>query len=1194
MDLQRASAGSGKTFRLARTFIRDFLTCHRDLPASSARPGEKVYEGRVRRYVLLQPDEVVGSHTRILAITFTNKATNEMKERIVEKLADLARGHRLRKNDDGTFRKAEYMEFFIKETVTAYGTPPSKEQVMATAKAGLEELLFNYTDFNVSTIDAFFQQILRTFAYELDLSDSLEIELDSDYITSVGVDRTVKSANRPSDPMHLRAAGWIRSLIALQQERGAGWNIMGGSGSVADNLRVLAGQVSAESFRPKLDRLREYFRSENWNGTGISGFECFNIYFKEADRFYRNRYRDAFRKLRGLIDSYGAMVSSGELEEKRLQSGVTGVVRSLDIRDAEAPLKLPDTKRYQLLMDPGASASDVFKKISGQEESVEKGARIVISIARAGAEFVRLRLIAADILDRLFFVGLLGMISDNAERFREENNLLPLSDTTTILSRIVGSKDDAPFIFERLGTLLRHFMIDEFQDTSIQQWKVMRPLVEGTESEGYDNLIIGDAKQSIYRFRDAEPELIISGVEKDFPFTNARSPEIRNTNYRSSRTVVEFSNRLFRRFSDRMDAHIRETALSGATQRHSPAPIYAGLEQVAEKADKEGYVEMTFGKSKEYIEGLGAMIQGLLDEGWQQKDIAVLCDRNPECREVVAAILRYNSMNPGSRIELISDEALAVKDSDAVKMVLAVLALVADGNLFAPRPESDGKSGSDGTKGKCLPRSRDYYSPEALEMFVAMQVESGNASSAADVDGAAMGEVVPAAKIDAMLASMPAISLPALVDAAVAVFVPEKLRESDSAYLLAFQDCVVDFCERYPADPASFLKWWGESGGKVTVAVPKGTDAVTVMTVHKSKGLEFGVVIIPKATWPIDISRRDLEMIWVEPDAEACTRPALMPPFVPVKVGTVAHELLHTPYAAEYAGELDRSRIDKLNEAYVAFTRPKGELYVNAELSKSAKDKLDKEGLGSQVSLAAWLYILVGDLAAACPESCFMTDSIFHMGTRGVAVKDFVSEKEEEKPDETIGNYYVNAPMPRLRTEADRNPDGSPGGEDPDPRSYGLLLHAVMAGMRDAADLERSIRKLRVRGVLTEDVAEKIRGRIGQALRLPGVDEWFLPGVRVVSERWILTDPSARLLEDDRMRCRPDRVVDTGPEIVVIDFKTGNDSPKKNHEDQVRGYMRMFAARCSALGLERNVRGFLLYIPADGTLPPHIVEVTDN
>lgn len=1179
MELQRASAGSGKTFHLAKTFIRDFLTTHTDIDAGVAtlHPDDKVWEGTVRRYVLREPAEIREAHSHILAITFTNKATNEMKERIVDKLADLARGHRLTKNADGTFKEAEYMDFFLTRTVTAGNMPPTRGQVMATAEAALAELLNNYSDFNISTIDSFFQQILRTFAYELDLNDNLEIELDSDYLTSVGVDMTLRSANRPSDPDHTKAKEWLKQLIAICQGEAAKWDILSSKGTRESGLHKelirLTANAGRESFRDRLKELRQYFRSPDWNGTSLPGAECFRRYYSQASAYYTAARRDARQKCDEAVSRLDTLMALHPEAASEIASAALTVVGAFRCSSPpDACPEPPHSQMYQKLSSPQADADVAFKS-KPKSEAADRQAigNAIIDVVRNGNSLIDACLIATDVMKHLFFVGLLGLISDNMERFRESNNLLPLADTNGLLHKIVESQADAPFIFERLGALVNHFMIDEFQDTSTQQWEVMRPLVANAESQGFDNLIIGDAKQSIYRFRNAEPELISTGIEADFPCTNARSNPTPNTNWRSSSTVVEFNNELFTRLAADMDASISATSRPDL-HRRSPAGIYRNVRQKAHHAGCKGYVQVTFGKAKEYVASLGQMIEALIEDGWAQRDIAVLCDTNSECHDIIDSLLAYNRTAPSTPIEIVSEEALSVSESRAVKMILAVLTIVSRGNL--PDNES-----SDGSMPR-LPR-------EAMEMYAAVRIGSGPATIVTEIDGAQMTDIVSAGHIDEMIASMPAISLPALVDAIVSdtTLIPGSLRVTDAAYIAAFQDCVIDFCERYPADPASFLKWWAESGHKVNVAAPEGDNAVTVMTIHKSKGLEFGCVIVPKASWDIDIGKRQQELMWVAPDPAVCSDPRIMPPVVPVNVGTAAHELLRTPYAAAYIEEYDRSRIDRLNEAYVAFTRAGGELYINAEVSTTAAKELAKGKPFSSASLGIMLYRQLLAMSQADPDRYSFDGTTFTAGTRGAAPASGIfssrghgdDEGGDSAPDATIREYYVNSPMPKLRSVAGDDTQGAVDDSHPTPRDYGNLLHAIMSGITTPADIDRSIMRLRVRGLLTSELALRCRRRIMQAVTLPEAAEWFAPGLKVMPERAIM--------RGNGQTSRPDRVIDTGDRIIVIDYKTGMPSVPAGHFAQVRRYMELWQGVCRAAGMERAVEGHLLYIPADDTLP---------
>ena len=1178
IELQRVSAGSGKTFHLAKIFIRDFLCYHADLPDSKARDGEKTWEGKVRRYVLRQPDEMYEAHSHILAITFTNKATNEMKQRIVEKLADLARGHRLERSDDGEFKPAEYMDFFLTSTVTADGIPPSPEQVMATAAAGLEELLFGYSDFNVSTIDSFFQQLLRTFAYELDLNDTLELELDNGYLASVGIDMTLRSVNNPSDRNHEHAKKWLVRLMEKAQEKGNRWNFLTPSSSTngfRTELSAVVKEITSEKLHESFDELRRYFQSPDWNGTGMSGIRCFYRYYRETGDYYREKKERAFRELQPIIARFDSLLSQLEGTPPNFVKGVDGLVKNSRFAAENKKFELP---KSDLVRDLASETSeDVSLFTSKSTVAPDMKLLFLETLSEMASALVvarRLSRIEKNMMGNLYYVGLLGMVAENIETFRDTNNLLPLSDTNSILRKIVGSEQDAPFIFERLGTLLHHFLIDEFQDTSQSQWTIMSPLLESTNSDNYDNLIIGDAKQSIYRFREAEPELITSGVTDRFPDTNSRMELMSNRNWRSSRTVVEFNNALFHRFATEIDADIDD---SDGYLRRSPLSVYGDVAQQVHHAGKEGYVEVSFKNSDEYLKGLGKMVNDLLDEGWNQRDIAILCDTNDECRDVIQSLMAYNRTSEGRKIEIVSEEALSVKDSTAVKIILAVLSIVADG-----LPQSDPALDHETTW------SREEISPHTLEVYAAMQLASGNISDLGQLHSAGMRSMISPERVDAMLRTMPAISLTAIVDAIVASpdFMPRELRISEAAYIAAFQDAVIDFSDRYPADPASFIEWWKGVGHKINIAAPEGADAVTVMTVHKSKGLEYGVVIVPKAEWDIDISHRGKVLMWVKPDPSTCSDPRIMPPVVPVSVGTAMHEMVYTPYAQEYLEEFDRSRLDKLNQAYVAFTRAAGELYINCSLSATTRKNLDKGKSVSGVSLAIYMYRLLRQLAEELPGADF-DDDTFVYGTRGMALQNFRSAPPATRDADLIREYYVNTPMPRINAKVDEDDSsGHIGVDEPAPREYGLQLHSVMCGMRHADDLERSILTLSTRGLLSRETAERIRRRVTEALSIPEVRGWFADGLRVINER--------PLMRGGAGTARADRVVDTGDTLIVIDYKTGDDTHPNRYHRQLREYMYRYHLVYKAAGQPRTIVGRLLFLPSDDSKLCHVEPVPFN
>ena len=1169
IELQRVSAGAGKTYHLAKIFIRDLLTYHRDIEASKATPNDKAWEGKVRRYVLRDPGEIFDAHSHILAITFTNKATNEMKVRIVEKLSDLARGHRLSiDKKTGKFEEAEYMGFFLKTILTKEGLPPTEGQITATAKAALSELLYNYTDFNVSTIDSFFQQLLRTFAYELDLSDNLELELDNEYLANIGIDMTMKSADTPSDIHYQSAKKWIKQMMSYCQERDTRWNIFIKDSSVLKELANIVKEVTGQKRANEFNELLKYLKSNNWKDTGLSGIQCFDLYYEQIKKYYQPLLKESFLKVRKAMDKYDGLISSYGNLDSEYAKGVSGVISSGRVANEYSAIKAPETVMFKKALESQGEVSMFFKSTCKLDPEIrQEVGQSILEIARAVGPASDLYALERNIVGRLYLIGLLGLITDNMETFRKSNNMLPLSDTSSILHKIVQSGEDAPFVFERLGAMLRHFLIDEFQDTSDSQWEVVSPLIQNTDSEEYDNLIIGDAKQSIYRFRDAEPELITTGVETMFPHTNKRSEEIDNINWRSSRTVVDFNNTFFPLLAAEVDREIPDN--SEVLRRRSTDYYRNAAQQIRHK--NEGYVRVTFGKSDDYIKDIGSMIQSLLDDGWHQRDIAVLCDKNDICHSVINSIMEFNRISSGPKIEVISEEALSVKDSTAVKIILAILSLVAEGN----------SEENDSTESR-----RSLWNPEVLEMFAAVEMASGKLTSVTGVRNEGMKAAITSSDVDELIRDMPAISLSALVDAIVGneKFINPDLRAAEAAYISAFHDAVIGFCDRYPSDPSSFLTWWKEAGKKVTIAAPEGTDAVTVMTIHKSKGLEFGVVIIPKASWKIEISHRNSRSLWVKPDPKFCENPDIMPPLVPIGVGSNRHEMGLTPFAEAYFEEYDRSRIDKLNQAYVAFTRAKGELYINCEIGKTTLKSLAAGKDVKSDSLAVYTYKILREMSLSNPEYHLVND-IFTSGTRAESLKSgkFSAPEPDVSDRIPIEDYYVKAPVPRLHADASDDTEGKPGIEKTAPRDYGLALHAVMCGIMTESDVEKSILRLKVKGLLTEWEAEKCRRKIMEAMAIPEVKEWFSDKVKVINERTILYGEEAR---------RPDRVVDNGRRIVIIDYKTGKEDKTEEYFSQIRQYMALYQRICAESGEEREITGRLLYLPADSERSCHVVNVT--
>lgn len=934
MLLQRASAGSGKTHKLAKTYIRLFISA-RDMESG--------------RYILRSPEELRDKHSHILGVTFTNKATNEMKSRIVERLAALAVTHPEPGLEPAGYRFPAYLLDFTGEgegltdtddiIYSQTGQPASRREITISCRKALNVLLNDYGHFNISTIDTFFQSILRTLAYELRLNDNYHVELNDEYLAQVGVDETLLSM-KGEDEHSGYVREWTQEIIHERLERGESWNpfVKGAySSGIYNDLLSLAKKMSLENFKLAIESTGEYFSQPE-------RFRRFMTAVRRAASATSALRRDCLEAIseleRGLTRMFGTDW------KEMCQRGVETSLAKL--RYSKASLSLSALKISNKILAHGTLAP---QEASGKDVPFKKGTpaagnpEAMALIAAVGDAAIRWDESAAywgAVTSRLHYMGMLHDIRRNIDLFREENNIIPLSETNDILRGIIAGGEN-PFIYERIGTRLHHYLLDEFQDTSVMQWENLRPLLQESEGNGFDNLIIGDAKQSIYRFRNAEPELINSTVENEIAGTRVLPDSLTpgsaeyaavNTNWRSSMQVVDFNNSLFLHLSSVLAAEIPAIAR-----------LYSNVVQEIRHKQMPGYVTLTFrapandkGKADPWA-NLGGQIDELRSRGYRLRDIAVLVNRNKEGQQAIASLMDYNRRMAASDtdwkpIEIISEESLKIGESVAVKVILSVLGLISGSYTYPDEDEGTNEGAESGRprKHRLLTRHEltqmvaNYHffrarNPEA-DTFTALQTDAH--------------ELVPKYDIEQMLEQMPAVTLPALVEEIAARFVSEEMSAGQCAYIAALQDAVMEYCENYPSDISSFLNWWAENGDKLTIAAPEGTDALQIMTIHKSKGLEFEVVLIPKADWLLAPEKEENEIIWVKhtPRDLQLEDEADVPPLLPVTPDGDFMNHPDSPFYPYYKEYADRCATDQINKTYVAFTRAVRELHICAPVPK--------------------------------------------------------------------------------------------------------------------------------------------------------------------------------------------------------------------------------------------------------------------
>ncbi len=1044
-----------------------------------------------------------------------------MRERIILRLADLA--------SDKPAAEVDYLAYFMSELGATEG------EVRAACRTALSALLTNYSDFQVSTIDSFFQSVLRTFAYESDLNGNYEVELDSDYLHQVGIDSVLSQVNtlKPDPEVQF----WLRKLMD-EWKSSSGWNVFqkqgrpGSQDTLYGVLLNLAKTLDSEAYKRVRRRMKAYFAKN----------PDFGDTYRAWEEALTRKPREAFQAMKEATEEWEAYVGSHPglpfvkrlAVEKHIACCKAATWRGW--KDSKSTFSFDTEKKRQCVEgDPDSEANRkgmaMYRAVTEWKKALEDPGYRLWKLYSG----------------KMSLLGLLNAIERRVGDYLKINNLVELGETNMLLRRVIGN-DLAPFIYERLGNSIDHFLIDEFQDTSRLQWKNLRPLLYESESRDCDNLIIGDAKQSIYRFRNADINLITRDVPAEFSDREELGAEPEhNTNHRSSRRIVEFNNSFFKALTAIIDEDQNLGSMLEDLYFNTVQPPGAG-----KKIDRGGYVEIRFVSDADRQEApphfaeIPHLVASLIERGYRQSDIALLVTSNENGKQLIHEFMAYNAaLPPGATpINFISEQSLLISESEAVKSVIGTLEMIRAGmKPVSAETESSQMRRTALEAGAAYRHYCTLHPGEAPEERLHTFLRKG-------AEGTSLTE---------MLGQMQSVTLPAIVDSILATNVNPALLVSDVPYISAFMDLVLDYCERYPADVASFLDWWEKRGQKQSINSPDGTEAVQVMTIHKSKGLEFKCVIMPYVSSSLQLARSTgkNEVLWVTPALKGFDSLPPLPPRVPVAVAEAAAVEAHR----EEATAAQRSKlIDNLNTLYVGFTRAVHELYVFAAGNTAkrilAAVPLINEGLGIDHTLP--------------PESIDVHeegDDVWY--STGTPTLPYRAEEKAETATEENGilpleAYSVNAGAPSLAFREADLPETDE--EDPDPRSIGNLKHLVLESIRTAEDLDRSVKRLVIAGRLSEVQSGEILTDLREALAEPESREWFAPGLRVITER--------PLIRRGQKMLRPDRVVvDAAGNAIVIDYKFGSE-PRSAYVRQVKHYVELLRQS----GLYRTVTGRIWYV----------------
>lgn len=1072
LTIYKASAGSGKTFTLSVEYIK----------------------------LLIKDPQ---SYRSTLAVTFTNKATEEMKLRILSQLYGI---WKLLPDSKSYIDK-------IKEDLDV-----TEEYMSERAGIALHNIVHNYSYFRIETIDSFFQSVLRNLARELDLTANLRIELNDYQIERNAVDELINSLDENSELLT-----WIMEYIRENMDDDKDWNVIG-------NIKRFGENIFREYYKTNSKKLNERLLEEG--------------FFKQYTTKLRQMRNEAEVEMQNEAAQFFDALNHNGIEIDDLNNGKNGPAGYFIKIKKGIYNNTIVTKRLQKVLDEGSESSWVKQKSSKEtQDIVRELANSTLPPLVHHAEDVRQKNwyiygSAVLTLRHLNQLRLLNSIENKVRMMNVEQNRFLLSDTHTLLHSLIRDTD-SPFIFEKIGNYLENIMIDEFQDTSTVQWQNFKVLLEECMSHGEQqgNLIVGDVKQSIYRWRSGDWRML-NNIEREFPYLNSMLNVCSlDTNYRSSRRVITFNNAFFKRASELEYADQK----SSTPNTSSPEQLKKAYSDVAQKVpsfrDNHGYVSINLLPNEDYrqqaLQKTAEAVSLLLDSGANYSDIAILVRSN----DIIQLIAEFFA-NELPDVKIVSDEAFRLDSSVSVNIIVnAMLWLTHPDNILAKA-----------------------YIAKAYQTYVLEKSEQETNKLLATAEG--IDSALPCALIDKRddLLTMPIFEL---AEQIYTLFNIGNIKGED-AYLYAFYDALTDFIANNTADIDSFVEEWNDSIAEKTIQA-SAIDGIRIITIHQSKGLEFEHVVIPFCDWTLEKGNT----IWCTPQVEPYNELPLIP------VDFSASQMKGTIYEFDYNEEHLQNCVDNLNLLYVAFTRAASSLFVIAQRGTPSSRSYIVEQAITDIKLEG--SSLDGDPSDKKAELLFSYGELEIVETKAKKKSDNIFTPEVENMNVDMATFSNKVEFKQSNKSRDFVADDDENTDDDDRKqlSYiktGKILHYLFSTINTTDDIDTSLAQLEMDGLIEESDTniKRLRDMLHKRFSNRQVADWF-------SSRWTLFNECTILDYDaatDTVReHRPDRVMKdekTG-EVVIVDFKFG--SPRPEYVEQVNRYK----ALTQNMGYP-NVKGYLWFV----------------
>ena len=1028
--IYKASAGSGKTYTLVKEYLKMALI------------NDDSYRFR-----------------RILAITFTNKAAAEMKERVIHVLHDIAAVN-------GPEKEANKI---LLQTISEEINVPQVKLKLRAEKT-LSAILHQYSDFSIGTIDSFMHRVVRTFAHDLHLPVNFSVELDQEIILRQAIEQVVDKVGNDE--------AITRALIGFTETR-------------TDEERNMS--VNEDLFNSASDLLKEQKAQiiNKLNHISVSDFLDIRVKLQNNCTEIESLFQEQGNEALNLISEAGLKITDFFQGKK----GIGKFFVNVSKMGYGIPISL-NSYHSQALYENKWTASkpkpDVLKRVESVQDRLGEIGRSIMELwEEKKSDYI----VEHQLKDTIYSIALLNEIDKMIDQIRNDQFIIHISEFNKRVAEIVFN-EPAPFVFERLGEKYNHYLIDEFQDTSILQWQNLLPLVQNGLSEENTSLIVGDGKQAIYRFRGGEVEqfaqlpnpypLNLNKIQKEryVLLKSLHKHETLKVNYRSLPEVIDFNNHLYEFIQSELLPNKYKEVYDNQSQM-APAGKHGGYVQM----DLIPYQQNSIDRDEMQLDRCLEIIKNLIDnKKYRPRDIAILTKKNHQ-----GTLLAGHLLN--NKIPVISSESLLVQNAPEVALLVAWMHIMIGSN----------KSLNLLVVCKYLIEKKKIPYTNIHDLLTNERIGEKNVLKLMLTAGMTM-------QLDE-LRSM------SLLECCFSICETFSIDIQSNTYLQFFLESVWNTGRSAAIDIPLFLEFWEEKREKLSITLPQDANAVRIMTVHKSKGLEFPVVILPFAYGEKNKPKVD----WVDDET-------LLPEDLLAARLKLNSELKATKLSGYVTEEEDRTALDAINLLYVATTRPEDALYIisgrsgiNGSLQAGWETYLEKYGLSTQ------------------PEN-------FKAGSCSWGDANFKNERPESKDNKTSSVVHPYNIIPwqdkiKISRQAPKNWEL---GDDSSALALGKLVHRALAGIKTEDQVEFALNQLLQEGVLKNESFPEMKRLVNSVICHPQLNHLFKEGNNVYNER--------QLLLPDGKTAIPDRVTELNGSITILDYKTG--LRKDEHLVQVGNYMK--------------------------------------